>query len=650
MKTKIGIVGMFFVLVIILSGALSQPGTARVSIQTTEPKQVTIQYPGSIDSQELGHFLDELFAESMAEQHIPGAVVAVVQDGKLLLAKGYGYADLDGQVPADPERSLFRVGSVSKLFTWTAVMQLLEQGKLSLDTDVNEYLDFAIPPTFSTPITLRHLLSHTPGFEFKGTNLWGLKAERMIPLGDWLKANLPARVFPPGEIASYSNYGAALAGYIVERVSGLPFNEYVEQNIFSPLNMEHSTFRQPLPTDLAADMSTGYSYDNGYLEGSFEYQLPFPAGALSSSATDMARFMLAHLQNGEFESERILQEETANLMHSHLYSPDPRLESMAYGFFEKTENGQRLVFHTGDSTLFHSGMWLIPGQNVGLFISTNSTGGWSAVQTLLKSFINHYYPMDTLPNLLSPADFSERIAPYLGGYTNAQSNFTTYEKIYENFNSISTSLDSDGTFVLKRSGQVRRFVEKEPGLLEEIGEPDNHIAYGTGPDGRLFLMEPGPYPIFRTPWYGAGILHLVLFSSGTLLFLGALIVWPIGSIRQRKHIPPAQPASLTARLARWTAALFGLLWLVVLLGIASIFMDILPVFGAPRIIFESVPLLNILLAISYVLAGLALVILVFAAVSWAKHYWSFGGRIFYSILAVMALLLIWWLAYWNLFL
>jgi len=374
------------------------------------------------------------------------------------------------------------------------------------------------------------------------------------------------------------------------------------------------------------------------------FQLPYPAGSLSATATDMARFMIAHLQNGELDGRRILQEETALQMHSQLYTPDPRLESMAHGFWENTENGQRLVFHGGDIAQFHSGLWLIPGQSVGLFISTNSRGGYDAAEPMKNAFLNHYYPVAEPPDPQSAAGFAERIAPYLGGYTAADSNFTTYEKIYGVFSPINASLDSDGKLVI--SGV--RYAEVEPGLLQETGEPDNQWVYRTGPDGRLFLMGSEPLHMFRTPWYGSANLHLTLFLSGTLLFLGALIAWPIGFLRWRKKSPASQPTPLPARLARWAAALFGLLWLVDLLGIMSIFVDILPETGGPRIIYEAVPLMNILLSLSYVLGGLALAILAFALLAWVRRYWSLGGRIFYTLLALLALLLTWALVYWNL--
>ena len=198
--------------------------------------------------------------------------------------------------PVKPDATLFRPGSISKLFTWTAVMQLSEQGKLDLDRDVNEYLDFKIPEAFGKPITLKNILTHTPGFEEQIKDLFG--GEKSPNLGEYVRDHIPNRIYPPGTVPAYSNYGTALAGYIVERVSGQTFEDYVSEHIFKPLGMNSSSFAQPLPADLAPNMS------NGYLLGSdkpkpFEVVGPYPAGSLSSTAADMSKFMLAHLQLGK---------------------------------------------------------------------------------------------------------------------------------------------------------------------------------------------------------------------------------------------------------------------------------------------------------------------------------------------------------------
>ena len=227
---------------------------------------------GPTDPTELEAFLDGVMTAHLNDKNVAGATVAVVRDGEIFFAKGYGYADWGRSTPVDPERTLFRIGSVSKLFTWTAVMQLAEQRKLHLQADVNSYIDFEIPEGYDEPITLTHLLTHTPGFEDRGFGLWASTADDIEPMGDWLAANIPARVRPPGVHAAYSNYGTALAGYIVERVSGVSWEEYLEQNIFEPLGMEYASARQPLSSDLTTHMSAGYAYTGGQFdEKDFEW-------------------------------------------------------------------------------------------------------------------------------------------------------------------------------------------------------------------------------------------------------------------------------------------------------------------------------------------------------------------------------------------
>ena len=396
----------------------------------TTPVSAQSEAEGPSDPAEVEAFMDGLMTSQMSENHIPGAVVVVVKDGQVLFSKGYGYADLEARIPVDPQTTLFRPGSVSKLFVWTSVMQLVEQGKLSLEVDVNEYLDFSIPASYSEPITLKTLMTHTPGFEDKGEDLFKLKPENIISLDAYLKKNLPARVFPPGEIGAYSNYGTALAGYIVERVSGMPFYEYVEKNIFSPLSMTHATFRQPLPADLAPDMSAGYNYVNGgYVKGGFEYVVPYPAGSLSASGLEMAKFMIAHLQNGRYGETRILEEETARLMHSQLNTADPRITGMAYGFFENLVNGQYIVSHGGDTLLFHTGLFLLPEQNVGFFVSTNAVGGATVGDAVARAFADRYFPAEKAADPIPAADFNSRVSQYTGEYHFSRSNFTGFEKI-----------------------------------------------------------------------------------------------------------------------------------------------------------------------------------------------------------------------------
>src|SRR5256886_4023608 len=235
----------------------------------------------ALTKQDFETFLDALIPSQLQTRNIAGAVVSFVKDGQVLFAKGYGYADVEAKKPVTADQTLFRPGSISKLFTATAVMQLVEQGKLDLDRDVNEYLDFAIPKTYSEPITLRRLLTHTAGFEETVKNLFVAHEPDLKPLRTYLVNHMPARIFPPGKIPSYSNYGFTLAGYIVERVSGEKFERYIDNHIFKPLRMNNSTFDQPLPPGLPAQMSKGY-LNAAKKPRDFEFVQAAPAGSLST--------------------------------------------------------------------------------------------------------------------------------------------------------------------------------------------------------------------------------------------------------------------------------------------------------------------------------------------------------------------------------
>ena len=251
---------------------------------------------GPSDPAELEAFMDELMPKDMEENHIAGAAVSVVKDGKLFFAKGYGYADIEKGIPVDPEQTIFAIGSISKTFTWTAVMQLVEQGKLDLDEDVNTYLDFRIPETYPQPITLKHLMTHTSGFEQRLLGSLVSDPNDLMPVREFMISYMPARVRPPGEAAGYSNYNAMLAGYIVARVSGQPYDQYIQEQIFNPLGMTHSTAEWPTPPDLRPLASVGYSYANGAFQAFPDYLGQpggQPSGSVQASATDMARFMWA---------------------------------------------------------------------------------------------------------------------------------------------------------------------------------------------------------------------------------------------------------------------------------------------------------------------------------------------------------------------
>ncbi|MEQ9463342.1 MAG: serine hydrolase domain-containing protein, partial [Haliea sp.] len=337
------------------------------------------------DREALAAFMDGAMAAQLRSLDMAGGAVAVVAGGEIVLARGYGHADLEAGVTVDPAMTLFKPGSVSKLITWTAVMQLVEQGRLDLDADVNRYLTvLQLPATFAEPVTLRNLMTHSAGFEDNWAGFLIRRDETELqPLAQTLAAHTPARVrsptrnFDEGSGVAYSNWGTALAGLIVAEVSGQSFDDYVEQHIFAPLGMDQSSFREPLPASLRPQLAQGYRDGGAGMEVQPEEFLGnvAPAGSLSSTAVDMAKFMIAHLQEGVYRGQRILQPETVALMHTRALSPGPHLNGIALGFYETWINGHRTIGHGGSTLDFKSELMLLPEAGVGLFVTFNSPPG-----------------------------------------------------------------------------------------------------------------------------------------------------------------------------------------------------------------------------------------------------------------------------------
>ncbi len=433
-------------------------------------------------------FLDGVVPIQLQKDDIAGAVVAVVKDGQVLFAKGYGFADMKTRKPVSVDDTLFRPGSISKTFTWTAVMQLVEQGKIDLDRDVNEYIDFTIPAPFGKPVTMRDLMTHTPGWEESLKELFVSTPSDLYPLGEYLKKRLPKQIYPPGTTPAYSNYGATLAGYIVSRVSGMPFEDYIDRNILQPLGMNHATFRQPLPDNLKPLISQGYKLASEPAE-SFELGEVGPAGALSVSAADMAKYMIAHLQNGEYNGARILKADTAQLMHARTFGLVPEMNGMALGFYEETRNGHRIIGHGGDTQWFHSDMHLMPDQDLGFFISYNSAGkGEGSPRTILwQNFLNRYFPY-TPPAGQTVADSAADAKAVTGTYWSSRRSETTLLSVTSLFDESRVSVNNDGTISLSAAkdfaGNLRKFREIGPLLFREDYGQTRLAFIRTTPDSR----------------------------------------------------------------------------------------------------------------------------------------------------------------------
>ncbi|HEY3928148.1 MAG TPA: serine hydrolase domain-containing protein [Candidatus Koribacter sp.] len=497
-------------------------------------------------------FLDGMVPLQLQREDIAGAVVVVVKDGKVLFSKGYGYADVKKKVPVSPDRTLFRPGSISKTFTWTAVMQLVEEGKLNLDQDVNAYLDFTVPRTFGKPVTLRNLMTHTAGFEEFVKDNAVPDASQLTPLGAFVKAHQPKQIYVPGTIPAYSNYGADLAGYIVQRVSGMPFEEYVEEKIFKPLGMTEATFREPLPDALKPMMSEGYQVASQDPKP-FELVPPkvAPDGSMSVSGADMARWMIAHLQNGKYGSAQILEPQTAELMHARQFGMDPAVNGMCLGFYEESRNGVRIISHGGDLQYFHSDMHLIPERGVGFFVSYNSVGSGSDVRSSLwHGFLDRYFPYSEPQTAAGGAAGGETVA---GSYLTSRREETTILKALWLMAAEQIVSDAgDGTIEVDQmkdlAGNTKRWRGTGNGTYREVGGQDL-LVFKKGPLGDTIMVTEDPTEIEqRVPWEKNKNFVRFVLGFIVVMFAGTLILWPVAASLRRHYKRPLTLSGSERRL------------------------------------------------------------------------------------------------------
>ena len=599
----------------------------------------------------LGAVIDGMVQPLMRDHNSPAGTVVIIKNGRVILARGYGFENIAEQKPVDVYTTLFRPGSVSKLFTWVAVMQQVERGRLNLDVDVNNYLTtFKIKNTFEQPVTLRHIMSHTPGFEDGGIGYLIIEdPSKALPLREAMAKYQPLRINPPGVQTAYSNYGAALAGLMVENVSGLAFADYIKQHIFDPLGMQNSSFEQPLPPRFLEQMTESYAEAGGvYMAQPFEIISSFsPAGGMSASATDMAKFALAILNRGEFGGGRILQADSVDELLTRQFSHDQRMMGMALGFYETERNGIRLLGHDGDTAWFHSELVLDKHNDLAYYVSFAGAGGGAVRSVFKNGFYNHFFPVDEAPPV-PPADFAMRAAEYTGSYWLWRSNFSGIEKALGMADEFQVTATDNNTLSIAIDGAAKQYVEVEDLLFRELdpgftfggGMSPRLVSFQRDDDGRIsgFILDEWPFMSLRKkPFYETMHFLKPAVAFCYLMFLALLF-----GVFDRRRTLPLLPANerLAIRALVISSAAFCLLLIIgwwVMCEVA----------GQLR---SEVPLLFKLSLLVPMLVSVTGVHVLYHCVRvWQKGL--FGGvsmRMAYTLLTSCALFMVWVLYFWNL--
>jgi CubicO group peptidase (beta-lactamase class C family) len=618
---------------------------------------ISTAYPVKHDDYEQwGDFLHRRMLLLAEHENLPNAVVALVTKEEIKMLQGYGYADIENEIHVDPQVHLFRSGSVSKIFTWTAIMQLYESGLVDLDADIHQYMDIRLsfPIRYKTrehqPITLNHLLSHSAGFAntFKGV----FSFSQQPSLKDFLLKNKPDRIYPPGEVMAYSNYGTTLAGYIVECVTGMSFEDYVEEHIFAPAGMNNSTFRQPLPGHLKDQMVQAYRWREGeYHKGQFEH-MPAPAGGVSTTAHDMALFMMAHLNE---ENNSLLDSQTLKKMHASLFSYHPLTTGMAHGMMSYTINGQRIVEHSGSSTIFDAGFYLFPELEAGIFIAY-SGGNYLGHATIVRAFLDEFFP-DPKSDFI---DYAAVPAPYFpilieGEYRHSLRITRGMDKILNlAFGSMQVQrLDNnrlkvtvyDASFLFE---QVAPGIYKniETGLKYPYG-PMHYLVASKAPDGRMMLVSDGPASFIKATWYESSIFSAAIFLPALLLAIGSLLFFVVRYLIRKFRKKACAIENKRRILHRFMGAHAVLFLLIIMLLLNHATPH--PVHLMPESFFGANMLMVSLIGLfTYMIAAAGVSISFLTVKAWKNDYGTLAYRIYYSIHSIWAVALIWLLFFYNL--
>lgn len=602
--------------------------------------------PPALDAGALQAHLDAVVPALMRERHLPGAVVVAVQRGQVVISRGYGVADLRTGRPVDPETTLFRVASVSKLFTATALMQLVEEGKIDLDDDVERWIEgFHLAPSFGDPVRVWNLLTHTAGFDDSFLGSTQRLSDAPIALASHLARHMPPRVMPPGRWISYSNYGLALAGHLVERASGETFSARVQRRIFDPLGMQRSRFG--LPAEAPPELAQGYEWTGkGWRAEPPDRMHMAPAGDLVTTGNDVARFMIAHLQRGRFGDARILAPETADVMHARRFANHPALDGWCLGFMERRLGGVRTIGHGGSWRGFGTELVLVPERDFGLFVSTTRANDPRFFDGLMRSVFDRFFPADA-PAPPPLALDRAQLARWTGSWLPNRHVRGDFLKLGLLESELVTELDDDGVLVARpRELDPMRLHPIEPGVFAVEGT-NRRVAFREDEHGRPVQLYADQWAFDRAGPLDRPGTHVLAGALCVVLFAGTLLGFGLGGLSRALAGGPPSSVPLGARLLVCGVSALDL---AVILGVGSALAS-----TSPFDLFHGVPgWLAVLGLVPFVSVPLSL------AVPWAlrrsrhaartgSHAFAPLARLHFLVLTLALAVFAWLVVHWRLF-
>ena len=619
----------------------TMPDTTLSDTLTVQDEDTT-DLPAFVD---LAEFIDGVVEAQRRGNKLSAVTVSVVQNDSLIFSRGYGMADIEQERPVLADQTLFRIGSVSKTYIWTAVMMLAEEGLLDLDTDVNQYLnEVEIEEAFGEPVTLRHLMSHRAGFE-DSIRLFTVADDDPRSLSELLSEHQPKRIFRPGERTSYSNWGSALAAQIIEDVSGTPFKTFLQERILDPLELHTTVLDLPgdMMTEVRGNLAAGYKTDQGTLnhQGAMQIGAYWPAGGISATASDMARWMKFHLNGGELDGVRLLSEQTHQDMWTRAYNDRPHGADVAHGFQDLQYRGLRLLGHAGGTAAFLTNMILVPELNLGIFFSQNSAESYTPGLQFPGLVIDHIRDDSYQPLLLEKSDTDE-LEELAGTYLNNRRVFSTFAAVLGLASAATITPVSNNSLVFSSFGEETYYmkVPDRPDVFEDAA--GQRISVLRNERGTVKALAEGMgvhtferVGIFKNPNTFFGAFGFALLLSITTLLGG----W--------RRIGRGSNAGFSSRVAGFSSflasiSIFVFVTAVIMLAVSFAGFDISQLSDN----YPSAAMLFVHYA-GWGIAVMGLVMLIALWPAWTDSGWSMIRRLHFSLYALVLVLFVIQLWQWR---